>query len=228
MSYSIFLLDLDHTLFDTDASEVAAFEQTMLAAGVQDAERYLSPYQKINLELWAAVERGEISPNVIRTSRFERLVIEEGLDADPLQMADDFVNGLGAYGELYDGAHDVLQHLSASASLAMVTNGLGEVQRARIERLGISDYFDAVAISAELGVAKPDVGIFDDVFQSLGSPSKNTAVMVGDNLSADIRGGVNYGIATCWFNPHGRPNNGTDQSDHEIENLNELRPLLAS
>jgi 2-haloacid dehalogenase len=227
MSYSIFLLDLDHTLFDTDASEAAAFEQTMLAAGVQDAQRYLKPYQKINLELWAAVERGEISPNVIRASRFERLVAEQSLDADPLKMADDFVVGLGEYGELYDGAHEVLQYLSESAALGMVTNGLGEVQRARIERLGLGDYFDTVAISAELGAAKPGVEIFEFVFQALGSPSKESAVMVGDNLSADIRGGINYGIATCWYNPHGHLPNGTDHSDHEIEDLKELRRLLA-
>ena len=228
MSYSIFLLDLDHTLFDTDASEVAAFEQTMLAAGVQDAERYLRPYQDINLELWAAVERGETSAKTVRTARFERLVTEQGLDADPLQMADDFVAGLGAYGELYDGAHEILRHLSANARLAMVSNGLAEVQRSRIERLGLADYFEVVAISAELGVAKPGSEIFDFVFQSLGSPSKEHAVMVGDNLSADIRGGVNFGIAPCLYNPQRRPSIGRDHSDLEIEDLNELRQLLAS
>jgi YjjG family noncanonical pyrimidine nucleotidase len=228
MSYSVFLLDLDHTLFDSDASEVAAFEQTMLAAGVQDAERYLQPYQTINVQLWAAVERGEISPNLVRTGRFERLVAEQDLDADPLQMADDFVAGLGACGELYDGVHEVLRYLSTHATLALVSNGLGEVQRSRIERLGLADYFDVVAISAELGVAKPGIEIFDFVFQSLGSPAKEKAVMVGDNLSADIRGGVNFGIATCWYNPQRRPSNGTDHSDHEIEDLNELRQLLAS
>lgn len=227
MAYTTFLLDLDHTLFDTDGSEVAAFEQTMLAAGVQNSERYLQAYQNINLDLWAAVERGEISPLLVRTLRFERLVMEFDLQADPLQMADDFVVGLGAYGDLYEGAREVLQVLSANASLAMVTNGLGEVQRSRIARLGLDEYFDAVAISAEIGAAKPDAGIFDIIFESLDSPPKESAVMVGDNLSADIRGGVNYGIATCWYNPHGRANNGSDQGDHEIEDLNELIALVA-
>ena len=227
MSYSVFLLDLDHTLFDTDASEVAAFEQTMLAADLPKPEQYLQAYQNINLDLWAAVERGEMSPQLVRTLRFERLVLEFDLPADPLQMADDFVIGLGAYGDLYDGAREVLQKLSASASLAMVTNGLGEVQRSRIARLGLDEYFDAVAISAELGVAKPDVGIFEVVFKSLNSPPRETAVMVGDNLSADIRGGVNYGIATCWYNPHGRPNGGLHQGDHEVSDLKQLITLLA-
>jgi len=226
MSYTTILLDLDHTLFDTDASEAAAFEQAMAAAGVVDAERYLPAYQTINLELWAAVERGEISPKVIRNSRFERFVAEQAIDADPIQMADDFVTGLGMNGDLYDGALAVIEQLSERAALSMVTNGLGEVQRTRIDRLGIGEYFDAVAISAEVGASKPDVEIFDFAFRALGQPAKETAVMVGDNLSADIRGGVNYGIATCWFNPHGRPSNGMDQSDHEIEDLKELLELL--
>ena len=47
--------------------------------------------------------------------------------------------------------------------------------------------------------------------------------MVGDNLLADIRGGANFGIATCWYNPQRRPSNGRDHSDHEIEDLNDLR-----
>lgn len=227
MPYTTILLDLDHTLFDTDASEIAAFEQTMAAAGILDAGRYLPAYQKINLELWAAVERGEISPNVIRNGRFERFVAEQEIDADPVQMADNFVIGLGMNGDLYDGAYEAIEQLSKRAALAMVTNGLGEVQRTRIDRLGIGDYFDAVAISAEVGASKPDVEIFDFAFRSLGQPTKETAVMVGDNLLADIRGGINYGIATCWYNPHGRPSNGTDRSDYEIEDLKELCTLLA-
>ena len=226
MSYTSILLDLDHTLFDTDASEVAAFEQTMAAAGVLDAERYLPAYQQINLELWALVERGEISPKVIRNSRFERFVAEQGIDADPVKMADEFVIGLGMNGDLYDGAYEVIEQLSKRATLAMVTNGLGEVQRTRIDRLGIGDCLDVVAISAEVGASKPDVEIFDFAFRALGQPAKETAVMVGDNLLADIRGGINYGIATCWYNPHRRPSNGTDRSDYEIEDLKELQKLL--
>jgi 2-haloacid dehalogenase len=65
------------------------------------------------------------------------------------------------------------------------------------------------------------------VFKSLDSPPKETAVMVGDNLSADIRGGVNYGIATCWYNPHGRPHDGLHQGDHEVSDLMQLTTLLA-
>ena len=100
MSYSTFLLDLDHTLFDTEASEVMAFEQTMLAAGIDQPGLYLEAYQKINLELWAAVERGEMRPQLVATLRFERLVMKFDLDVDPQKLADEFVIGLGAFGDL--------------------------------------------------------------------------------------------------------------------------------
>lgn len=227
MAYTTFLLDLDHTLFDTDASEFAAFEQTMLSAGLTGPEQYREAFQNINLELWAAVERGEMNPQQIRTMRFERFVAEFEFDVDPLQMADDYVVGLGAYGDLYDGAREVLEQLCESVSLAMVTNGLGEVQRTRIARLGLDEYFDAVAISAEIGAAKPDARIFDIVFDSLESSSPDSAVMVGDNLSADILGGANYGIATCWYNPNGRSADPSHSIDHEIADLQELVSLVA-
>ena len=227
MQFSTFLLDLDHTLFDSDASEAAAFRQTMAAAGVAEPDRYLESYQAINMELWAAVERGELYPQHVRTRRFERLVAEQGIDADPLRMSDDFVNGLGAKGELYDGAREVLEQLSGRASLALVTNGLSEVQRSRINRLGINDYFDAIVISAEVGAAKPGTEIFDIVFAELDFPTKDGAVMVGDSLSSDIQGGTNYGIATCWYNPNGHTVRQEDRVDHEITDLEELLGLVS-
>ena len=227
MSYSTFLLDLDHTLFDTEASEVAAFEQTMFTAGIEEPRLYWQDFRNINLELWAAVERGEMNPLLLRTLRFERLVAKFDLGVDPLQISDQYVVGLGAFGDLYDGAREVLQQLSEKASLAMVTNGLGEVQRSRIARLGLDEFFDAIAISAEIGAAKPDAGIFDRVFDELGSFVPEASVMVGDNLSADIRGGADYGIATCWYNPHGRAADTQHRIDHEIAELEELVGLLA-
>ena len=222
MRYTTIFLDLDHTLFDSDSSEATAFAQTMVAAGTAEPECYSTAYQKINLELWAAVERGEINPQQVRTRRFERLVAEQKIDADPLQMADDFVAGLGANGNLYDGAREVIERLSGQASLALVTNGLSEVQRARIDRLGIVEYFDAIVISAEVGAAKPSAEIFDIVFEALDFPTKESALIVGDSLTSDMQGGANYGIATCWYNPNGQSIRQADLVDHEIGDLKEL------
>lgn len=228
MPYTTILIDLDHTIFDSDTSETAAFQQTMLAAGIEDFARYSTAYREINIELWAAVERHELTPQQVRILRFEQLVATQQLAADPTRMAEDYVLALAANGELYDGAREVLEVLSEQASLALVTNGLSEVQRARIDRLGIGDYFDAVAISAEIGAAKPGTKIFDIVFADLGQPARVSAIMVGDNLSADIQGGANYGIATCWYNPHGRLAASSVQPSHEIAALHELLALVSA
>jgi 2-haloacid dehalogenase len=226
VNYSHLLIDLDHTLFDSDRSESAAFRQAMLVAGISDADRYTTMYQRINLGLWAAVERGEAVPQQVRTRRFELLVAQAGLDADPLLMADAFVAGLAANGELYAGAREVIEGLSEHATLAMVTNGLSEVQRARIERLGIGKFFDATVISAEVGTSKPGTKIFDIVFDALGFPAKQSALMVGDSLSSDIQGGTNYGVATCWYNPKGKTAGANDRIRHEIRDLQELLGLV--
>jgi FMN phosphatase YigB (HAD superfamily) len=79
MAYTTILLDLDHTLFDTEASETAAFEQTMAAAGIADAASHWATYERINLGLWATVERNEIQPQIVRTRRFEQFVAEQEL-----------------------------------------------------------------------------------------------------------------------------------------------------
>lgn len=227
MRYKTFFLDLDHTLFDSDTSELAAFAQAMTAAGVAEAAQYFAPYKKINLELWAAMERGEISPHGVRTRRFELLVAEQRLDADPRHLADDFVAGLGEHGELYEGAFEVIDRLSSQASLALVTNGLGEVQRARVERLGIADFFDAIVVSAEVGAAKPGTEIFDLVFEALDAPRKESTLMVGDSLSSDMQGGTNFGIATCWYNPKRQTLRRDDLVSHEIHDLKELLGFVA-
>lgn len=222
MPYTTLLLDFDHTLLDSGAAEVAAFDSTLLGCGIENPPAYFDTYQRINGSLWAAVERGELMPGDVRAKRFELFADEAGLDADPGAMADSFVNGLAMNGDLYPGARAVLEQLAASASLAMVTNGLGEVQRGRIERLDIGRYFDTIVISAEVGASKPGKKIFDITIDRLDHPIKASVLMVGNSLSSDIKGGSDYGLATCWYNPDGKVAGPEDSVTHEIASLAEL------
>lgn len=75
------------------------------------------------------------------------------------------------------------------------------MQHPRLERSGLKPHFATVIISEEVGVAKPDAGIFDIAFTRMNQPAKNEVLIIGDSLSSDIIGGINYGIDTCWFNP---------------------------
>ena len=186
MRYTTLLFDLDHTLFDSDVAEAAAFEDTLKSAGADEPSDYFQTFTAINTDLWMKVEQGELSPNEVRHLRFQKLIKATDLVADGVEMGDRYVWGMGNNGELYPGAREVLEELAGSVTLALITNGIGEVQRTRIERLAIGQYFDSVVISGEVGTAKPGTDIFDIVFGQLGGPEKNTAIIIGDNLGSDI------------------------------------------
>lgn len=216
------LFDFDHTLFDSDASEAAAFVHALLAVGVGAPDSHFETYKSINGALWSRVEAGEITPAEVHSTRFDQLAAQLGIERHAGAMANAFVGAMGANGDLYHGARSLLESLSATVSLAMVTNALSAVQRARIDRLEIGDYFDAVVISEEVGVSKPGTAIFDIVFDQLGYPDRETVLMVGDSLTSDMRGGSNYGLDTCWYNPYGRSAGPSDNITHEVASLGSL------
>ena len=120
----------------------------------------------------------------------------------------------------------VLELLQPRVALALISNGLSEVKRPQIERFGFDRIFDAIVISAEVGAAKPSREIFDIAFDLLGKPPKESALMVGDSLTSDIKGGADYGIATCWYNPNGEVAGPDDRITHEIASLKELLDLV--
>lgn len=230
--YPTVLLDLDHTLLDSDASEVAAFAETVASIGLAPEEELFACYRTINHALWQAVERGEITPVELRLTRFEQFVAAIGVDADPEAMATAFTDGLGNNGELYPGARVLLETLAEYHVLGLVTNGLIEVQRARIERLELEPYFTSVIISAEVGTSKPGTEIFDFVFSDLPNAEREATLMVGDSLTSDIQGGVNAGIDTCWYNPHSKAvqtaGSGAPQPTHRIASLDQLPQVAAA
>ena len=204
--YETVLLDFDHTLFDSTVSERDAFLGAMSALGIADPGSYFHTYKSVNMSLWKAAERGELTVVDVGDQRFHRFVETVGLDLDPVELRSGFESGMAEFGELYDGALDLLDHLAGNVTLGLVTNALSHIQRARIERVGIGHYFQSIVISSELGIAKPDPGIFEAAFTELGLASDHPAVkadtiMIGDSLSSDIQGGANFGVDTCWFNP---------------------------
>ncbi|MEJ2545513.1 MAG: HAD-IA family hydrolase [Calditrichaceae bacterium] len=129
---------------------------------------------------------------------------------------------------MIDGAHELVEFLSDSTDLVLITNGLTIVQRPRIKNSGMETYFKEVIISEEVGSAKPDPKIFDITFQRLGYPAKDKVLIVGDSLTSDMAGGIGYGIDTCWFNANNKDgHNGVDYT-YEIKELSELRQILSN
>lgn len=232
MTFGAILFDLDHTLFDSDTSSAAAWAMAAAAAGIERPDDHRAEFERINAALWRSVERGEITPNDVRERRFTELLVSLGRtdDAPSLvaPMADAFLEGLIGHGELYPGAEDLLDAV-ADRPVGLVTNGIGKVQRGRLERLSLAARFDAISISGELGTAKPARAIFDHALSALADPDRSTVAMVGDNWSSDIVGAQNAGVAPIWFNPRAdeppADARGVD-SVHTVRTLGEVQQLL--
>ena len=228
MTHQAHFFDFDHTLFDSDASEALAFDHAL--NGSDAAPDLFATYKRINSALWGEVEAGLRNPAEVRTLRFARLIEQAALELDPVLLADAFTSGMQEFGELYPGAADVVTQLRERGPVVMVTNAISEIQRRRIERLGIAPLFDAIVISSEVGVSKPAPGIFDHAFNAisalgLGAFGPSSTLMVGDSLTSDMAGGIAAGLATCWFNPHGKSRDAAVPVDHEITRLDQLLSL---
>ncbi len=98
----------------------------------------------------------------------------------------------------------------------------------RLEKMGLSNHFDHVIISEQVGVAKPDLGIFSHAHDTIGRPCKSRVLMVGDNLHSDILGGVNFGFDTCWFNASGSAAHQEIKPSLTVESLGELKQVLVA
>ena len=93
------------------------------------------------------------------------------------------------------GLLQALQALSATMKLGIVSNGGSETQRRKIRASGLDELFphERVWISAEVGKAKPDPGIFIVASQSLGVAPGNCLV-IGDHAPHDIVGAAAAGM----------------------------------
>ena len=92
-------------------------------------------------------------------------------------------------------------------------------------RAGIGKYFADIFISEDLGADKPSKVFFDRSFARIPGFDPAKAMIVGDSLSSDIKGGINAGIKTVWVNPSHLPC-GEIKPDYEIEYLSQLEALL--
>ena len=229
--YDVVFLDLDGTVFDFDRAQAAALGQTLTAHGLPDSDVVASRYRAINDAVWSEFERGEIEQSAIRAERFRRLLSELQQSGDAAAMGEDYLATLGQQGHCLDGALDVVQVLAKCVRIVAVTNGIPDVQHPRIERSGLSQFLLARVISGEVGVAKPHAGIFDAAMQAARDPDPARVLMVGDSLRSDIRGAVDYGIDSCWFDPAQRGRSDGDESaeaTHVIATLSELVDLVGA
>lgn len=202
------LFDLDDTLFDHLGCARVALE------GVQSSQSCLVPIPFDELErahahfleeLHREVIAGRMPLDIARRERFRRLLVSAGVEATDARAeaaAGEYRDRYKAARRAVNGAAALLPLVRARARVGIVSNNLLEEQADKLRACGLDCFIDALVVSEEAGVAKPDPAIFELALDRLGCRPKD-AVMVGDSWPADIVGARSLGMSAVWFNPSG-------------------------
>jgi 2-haloacid dehalogenase len=224
--FEFLFLDLDDTILDFHKAEHLALGKTFRGFGLEPTEEVMARYSQINKAHWERLERKELTREEVLVGRFAVLFHEFGLEVDPVLCARTYENNLSVGHYFLPGAQEALQSLSKKYKLYLASNGTSRVQWPRLESSGIGKYFQDIFISQDMGADKPSLAYFNSCFARIPGFDVSRAMMVGDSLTSDIRGGINTGMRTCWVNPGHKKGREDIPADYEIESLGQLEALL--
>ena len=204
-------LDLDDTILNFAAGEANALSHALSEIGIQPTQAILDRYHLINLAHWELLEEGRLTREEVMVQRYEQLFRELGVSHSGAAINDRYEYLLSQQHEFIPGAEQLLKELAPRYALYLASNGAAAVQNPRLDAAG-----------------KPSKAFFDACFAAIPDFHPEEAAMVGDSLTSDIRGGLNAGLHTIWFNPHGKSLRPGISPEYTICQLSELSSLLAS
>jgi putative hydrolase of the HAD superfamily len=218
------LFDLDDTLFDHRActrAALAALRERVPAFRDVPAEPFEAEHRRLLEELHLEVLAGRMTVDQARIERFRRLLAVAGGTAGAPAADGVAAAYRAAYVEHWrpvDGALDLLSALHGRVAIGVVTNNVASEQRQKIATCGFAPLLDAVVISEEAGVTKPDPRIFELALDAVKRQAEET-VMVGDAWETDIVGASAAGIRAIWFNRV-----GAQSPDRRVPEITSLVP----
>ena len=222
-NYDIFLFDADNTLYDFNKASAHALKLLFGEWSFDYTDHIPVRFYDIGIPFWKRYEKGELSDAELQRLRFTGFFDELGIDLDPVEANLRYMYELGKCSFLVDGALDVCREIAAAGGkIYIITNGFWATHEARIRHSPIEKYMSGFFVSEIIGHKKPSAEFFAYVLSGIPTVDKGKILVVGDSLSADIAGGSNAGLDTCWFNP-GRLENRTGVvPTYEIHGLQEL------
>jgi putative hydrolase of the HAD superfamily len=205
--YQHLFFDLDHTLWDFDTNARASLEELylefdLLSRSIPDFEAFYEHYLHHNKILWERYQQGFIKADELKWRRMWRTLLEFKIGDEALakEMSIRFLDLLPQKRRLFPYTQEILQYLrDKDYVLHLITNGFQKTQWQKIKASGIDQFFTEVITSEASNSMKPEAEIFAYALKST-SAQKETSIMIGDNLEADIRGGMNAGLDTIFVN----------------------------
>lgn len=224
----VILWDFDNTLLNFNVAEETAIFSTFekLNLGICNSSM-LKKYRKINKEYWHMIEEKKIDKKIALVKRYEDFFVECGIDKNlAKEFNDEYSIALCDVIEYNDNSFELTKSLQRRFKQYIVSNGSKNVQAVRIKKSGFDKIVDGVFISDIIGAEKPSLEFFDYVFKNIEKVNREEVIIVGDNLTSDIKGGNNAHIKTCWYNPKKKGIPSGYKVDYNIQNLQELLDIL--
>lgn len=229
--YRYLLFDADNTLFDFSKAEYISFTDMCSVCNVNCSSELYEQYSAINDRLWKLHEQKKVSLEELKIERFRRLLLFNEFEDNELTMKkavamrDSYMDNLAGQTCLIDGAEDICRKLSEEYDMYIVTNGIGKIQRSRFGKSALVPYFRDMFISEEIGVGKPSAEYYDYVIRKIGCDDKSAYLAIGDSITSDCIGAINYGLDICYFNPNKNQHNELNLT-YMIQKLSELEAIL--
>jgi 2-haloacid dehalogenase len=227
MKYKLFLIDLDDTLLDFQASEELCFKLAFKNFKQhEDLNNIHKTYKEINSKLWNLVEKGEVDKDFLKIERFRHTLYHHSLSISPQEIAEFYLDLLPDNIVLIDGALELCQTLKKHGKICIMTNGIESTQRLRIKKSVLRNTIDFLCVSEECGFAKPDSRFFEYTLNKIDHSNKEDVLMIGDRIETDILGAHNFGLDSLWFNKLNLPQHETIMPTFISRNLREIPCIL--
>ena len=227
MSYKILLFDVDDTLLDFGANETDSLNKLFQQHGYTFSDELFRVYNSVNKQLWTDYENGNIVLADVLNSRFSKTMLRLGKVVDGIEWENMYRELLGNGCQLIEGALELCQSLSASHRLFVITNGITKTQIKRLKQSGLYEFFEDIFDSQSIRFQKPSKEFFEYVMSHIKDFDINEALIIGDSLNSDIKGGLLLGIDTCWINRKSQKCSAEIQSTYTVTSLMELYDICA-
>ena len=218
--------DLDDTVLCFKKEEDVALRKAFKEFGIEASEQNLSAYKTINKALWEKAGGIINDRNTIRICRFEQFFEKVKVDLTPEQGAEIYESKLAEGYAFMPLMPETLERLSQKHRLFLATNGITHIQKSRTQNADINKYFENKFVSEEIGYEKPKAEFFEYAMKKIPDFDIKKAIMVGDNLKADVKGANGVGMASCWYNPEGKPNQTDVTPTYEISSYDQLYKII--
>ena len=199
--YEAAIFDLDGTLLDYAAAQRQAVEAVARELELDTDSQAL--LELVGGEEVQALEACRPNAPKPESPEMESAFRRCGVEAAPRGFLRLYYRRLSEHHETLEGALETLQALrEAGLSIGLVSNGPGAVQRPRIRESGLIEYLDAVVLSCEVGMAKPDPEILLLALRLLKTEAEK-AIFVGDSTRSDLPAAARAGVDFALIDPEG-------------------------